>query len=119
MLMQAILATKDRHSATDAAVRILPNVSPLTVDPVSEVRQSALLVVTEFAKVVREHCVHLDEKAASEGIQIHTYSFIIQLEVETRWPTVRSDLLHCGCDRFANYSSAVVEDRYESKITRS
>lgn len=65
--LQAILATRERHSPAESATRILPSVSPLTVDPVSEVRQNALLVVTEFAKILREHCIQLDEKAAAEG----------------------------------------------------
>ena len=77
MDLQAILATRDRHSPAESATRILPSVSPLIVDPVSEVRQSALLVVTEFAKILREHCAELDEKAAAEGgLKLHASSCV-------------------------------------------
>ena len=49
----------------DAAARVLPAVAPLCVDAVHEVRASALACVHHFTKVLVEHNVVLDKKAAA------------------------------------------------------
>lgn len=49
--LQAIVATAKYHSADDAAHRIMPTVGPLCVDPVHEVRISALQCIDHFVQV--------------------------------------------------------------------
>lgn len=49
--LQAIVATAKYHSADDAAHRIMPTVGPLCVDPVHEVRVSALQCIDHFIQV--------------------------------------------------------------------
>jgi len=61
------MATAELHAPAEAATRILPAVAPLTIDPVVEVRQTALQALAEFSRVVKENCKLLDDQAAAAG----------------------------------------------------
>mmetsp|Transcript_346 Transcript_346/g.854 ORF Transcript_346/g.854 Transcript_346/m.854 type:complete len:822 (+) Transcript_346:2496-4961(+) len=52
--LRAMVATAQYHSAEDAALRILPAVSPLAVEPVGEVRGATLQVLECFTTKLKE-----------------------------------------------------------------
>ncbi|KAF5836824.1 kinase-like domain-containing protein [Dunaliella salina] len=52
--LRAMVATAQYHSAEDAALRILPAVSPLAVEPVGEVRGATLQVLDCFTTKLKE-----------------------------------------------------------------
>jgi SCY1-like protein 1 len=53
--LKALAATLAYYAPEELAVRALPAVAPLAVDPVCEVRSAALACVDAFARVLREH----------------------------------------------------------------
>lgn len=61
------MATAHLHAPAEAANRILPAVGPLTIDPVAEVRRTALQALSDFSKVLKDHSSVLDEQAAAAG----------------------------------------------------
>ena len=61
------MATAHLHAPAEAATRIVPAVAPLTIDPVSEVRRTALQALADFSKVLKDHSKTLDEQAAAAG----------------------------------------------------
>lgn len=63
--LKAIVATARYHGPEDAATRVLPAVGPLCVDPVHEVRASALACVQHFSKVLQENHERLEAQAAA------------------------------------------------------
>lgn len=65
--LRAIIATAQYHSVEDAALRILPAATPLCIDPVSEVRSSAIQCVECFMKMVKENDVRMNEAQAASG----------------------------------------------------
>ena len=62
--LKAIVATAQYHSPEDAAMRVLPAVGPLCIDPVHEVRASALACLEHFTKALTGHHRELERKAA-------------------------------------------------------
>ena len=66
--VQAMMATKQSYAADEAASRVIPCVAPLAVDPVPEVRHSALATLDAFVKLLQEHSATRDSTAgAAEG----------------------------------------------------
>ncbi len=63
--LKATVATAKYHSPEDAATRILPAVGPLCVDPVHEVRASALTCLEHFSKQLKAHHAELEKKASA------------------------------------------------------
>lgn len=61
------MATAHLHGPTDAATRILPAVAPLAMDPVTEVRKTALQALTDFTLILKDHSKLLDEQAGAAG----------------------------------------------------
>ena len=66
-ILQAMVATAVMHSAEEAATRIVPSAAPLTVDPVQEVRHTALAAVDVFAQILRDHNRTLDDSLTAAG----------------------------------------------------
>eukprot|EP00798_Chlamydomonas_sp_ICE-L_P002840 gene2840-17741_t len=64
--LKAMVATKQYHTAEDAAMRILPGVAPLTIDPVGEVRAAALQCLETFTKTLKE----ADKLRAAEAVPV-------------------------------------------------
>lgn len=67
--LKAIVASARYHSPEDAAARVLPAVGPLCVDPVHEVRASALACVEHFTKVLVENNKRLEAQAAAQAAE--------------------------------------------------
>ena len=66
--VQAMMATKQSYATEEAASRVIPCVAPLAVDPVPEVRHSALATLEGFVKLLQEHSATRDSTAgAAEG----------------------------------------------------
>ena len=65
--VQAMVATAVMHSAEEAAQRIIPSAAPLTVDPVQEVRHTALAAVDVFVQILRDHNRTLDDSLIAAG----------------------------------------------------
>ena len=65
--LQAMVATVEAYAADEAAQRIIPAVAPLGVDPVSEVRQSALAALSAFMRLLTEHSTQLESAATTTG----------------------------------------------------
>ena len=65
--IQAMVATVEAYAADEAAQRIIPAVAPLGVDPVPEVRQSALAALDAFMRLLREHSTQLESAATATG----------------------------------------------------
>lgn len=65
--LQAMMATAHLHGPADAATRILPAVAPLTIDGVTEVRKTALLALSDFSEVLKDHSKLLEDQAAAAG----------------------------------------------------
>ena len=65
--LQAMVATVEAYAADEAAQRIIPAVAPLGVDPVLEVRQSALAALDAFMRLLKEHSAQLDSAATATG----------------------------------------------------
>ena len=61
------MATAAVHSPDEAAQRILPAAAPLTVDPVQDVRHTALACVQTFAQILADHSRTLDDTLAAAG----------------------------------------------------
>ena len=62
-----MVATVEAYAADEAAQRIIPAVAPLGVDPVSEVRQSALAALDAFMRLLKEHSTRLESAATATG----------------------------------------------------
>ena len=62
-----MLATKQSYAAEEAAGRVIPSVAPLAVDPVSEVRHSALATLDAFVKLLQENSAARDSAAGTEA----------------------------------------------------
>ena len=62
-----MMATKQSYAAEEAAGRVIPCVAPLAVDPVQEVRQSALATLQAFVSTLQEHSATLDSAAGPSG----------------------------------------------------
>lgn len=62
-----MVATAVMHSADEAATRIVPAAAPLTVDPVQEVRHTALAAVDVFVQILRDHNHTLDDTLIASG----------------------------------------------------
>ena len=65
--LRAIIATAQYHTVEDAALRILPAATPLCIDPVSDVRSSAIQCVECFMRIVKENDVKMNEALAATG----------------------------------------------------
>eukprot|EP00198_Chlamydomonas_reinhardtii_P004430 XP_001693766.1 protein kinase [Chlamydomonas reinhardtii] len=52
--LRALVATKQYYSAEDVALRMLPAVCPLCMDPVPEVRGASLTLIETFLKVLQD-----------------------------------------------------------------
>ena len=65
--LQAMVATVEAYAADEAAQRIIPAVAPLGVDPVSEVRQSALAALDAFMRLLKEHSKQLESATTATG----------------------------------------------------
>jgi SCY1-like protein 1 len=65
--LRAIITTAQYYSLEDAALRILPAATPLCIDPVPDVRSSAIQCVECFMRVVKENDVKMCEAAAAAG----------------------------------------------------
>ena len=65
--VQAMVATAVMHSSEEAAQRIIPSAAPLTVDPVQEVRHTALAAVDVFVQILRDHNRTLDDSLTAAG----------------------------------------------------
>lgn len=65
--LQAMVATVEAYAADEAAQRIIPAVAPLGVDPVPEVRQSALAALAAFMRLLTEHSTQLEAAATAMG----------------------------------------------------
>ncbi|KAK9810296.1 hypothetical protein WJX72_008245 [[Myrmecia] bisecta] len=65
--LKAMMATASLHSPEEAAQRVLPAVCPLAIDPISEVRHTALAAMDAFTKVLKDHNVVLTQTAESVG----------------------------------------------------
>ena len=65
--LQAMVATAVRHNAEEAATRVLPAVVPLAVDPVQEVRHTALAALDVFVQILRDHNRTLDDSLTAAG----------------------------------------------------
>eukprot|EP00201_Polytomella_parva_P017722 CAMPEP_0175053094 /NCGR_PEP_ID=MMETSP0052_2-20121109/8727_1 /TAXON_ID=51329 ORGANISM="Polytomella parva, Strain SAG 63-3" /NCGR_SAMPLE_ID=MMETSP0052_2 /ASSEMBLY_ACC=CAM_ASM_000194 /LENGTH=842 /DNA_ID=CAMNT_0016317577 /DNA_START=255 /DNA_END=2783 /DNA_ORIENTATION=- len=66
--LKALLATKTTYSADDVALRMLPTVLPLCVDPVGEVRAAAISCTDSFMEALRkEHDRRTQQEAAAGG----------------------------------------------------
>lgn len=65
--VQAVVATAVRHSAEEAANRIVPAAAPLLVDPVQEVRHTALAAVDAYVQILRDHNRTLDDSLTAAG----------------------------------------------------
>ncbi|KAG2438971.1 hypothetical protein HYH02_010763 [Chlamydomonas schloesseri] len=67
--LRALVATKQYYSAEDVAVRLLPAVCPLCMDPVPEVRGASLTLIETFLKVLQdeEQVRRSREAAAAEA----------------------------------------------------
>mmetsp|Transcript_8758 Transcript_8758/g.18684 ORF Transcript_8758/g.18684 Transcript_8758/m.18684 type:complete len:802 (-) Transcript_8758:459-2864(-) len=64
--LRAMVATATYHNAEDAAMRILPSVAPLTIDPIGEVRQAALQCLDIFTTTLNDdHKRRMNEAAAA------------------------------------------------------
>ncbi|KAL6779810.1 hypothetical protein ACKKBG_A13815 [Auxenochlorella protothecoides x Auxenochlorella symbiontica] len=61
--LRAIIATAKFHSPEDAATRILPAIGPLCIDPVAEVRASALDCLEHFSAVLKAYQQDLTARA--------------------------------------------------------
>lgn len=66
-MLQAMVATAVMHTAEEAAQRILPSAAPLTIDPVQEVRHTALAAVDVFVQILRDHNRTLDDTLIAAG----------------------------------------------------
>jgi hypothetical protein len=66
-ILQAMMATADLHAPAEAATRILPALAPLTIDPIAEVRQTALQALADFSQVLKNNSKLLDEQASAAG----------------------------------------------------
>ncbi|GFH19858.1 protein kinase domain-containing protein, partial [Haematococcus lacustris] len=65
--LRAMVATSQYHGPEDAALRILPAVAPLAIEPMAEVRAAALQVLEVFTQVLKEH----DAKRAADPVDSH------------------------------------------------
>ena len=65
--LRAVLATNEYHSAEDIAARAIPMIGPLCIDPVQEVRASALQCLEKFLTALQKHSRELDVKAEAAG----------------------------------------------------
>jgi SCY1-like protein 1 len=65
--LRAVLSTAKHHGAEDVAGRVIPMVGPLCVDPVQEVRSSALQCLEQFLDTLQKHSRELEEKAAASA----------------------------------------------------
>ncbi|CAL8461727.1 g1258 [Coccomyxa elongata] len=67
--VRAMLATAQRHSPEEIALRAIPALGPLAVDPIAEVRNMSLQGLQTFTKILLDNARSLDETstAASEG----------------------------------------------------
>jgi len=63
--LRAVLSTAKYHGADDVAMRVVPMVGPLCVDPVQEVRSSALQCLEQFLDTLQKKSRELEEKAAA------------------------------------------------------
>jgi SCY1-like protein 1 len=63
--LRAVLSTAKHHGAEDVAVRVIPMVGPLCVDPVQEVRSSALQCVEHFLTSLQKNSKEMEEKQAA------------------------------------------------------
>ena len=61
------MATAHLHGPAEAATRIIPAVAPLTIDSVTEVRQTAIQALTDFSQVLRDHSKLLEDQAIAAG----------------------------------------------------
>ena len=64
------MATAAVHSADEAAQRILPAAAPLAVDPVQDVRHTALACVQTFAQILADHNRTLDDALLAAGASV-------------------------------------------------
>lgn len=65
--LRAVLATIEYHSAEDVAARAVPMIGPLCIDPVQEVRASALQCLDKFLIALQKHGKEMDAKAEAAG----------------------------------------------------
>ncbi|WIA22885.1 hypothetical protein OEZ86_009825 [Tetradesmus obliquus] len=63
--LRALIATVKHYDANELALRALPAVSPLCIDPLTDVRASALCCMDAFTAKLREHDAKLQEAAAA------------------------------------------------------
>uniref|UniRef100_A0A061S498 SCY1-like protein 1 n=1 Tax=Tetraselmis sp. GSL018 TaxID=582737 RepID=A0A061S498_9CHLO len=72
--LKALMATSDRHSAEEAAQRIMPSVMPFFVDPIKDVRKAAVQCSDAYIKILKKNAGAMDkrddeaaEKAAADA----------------------------------------------------
>jgi SCY1-like protein 1 len=65
--LRAVLSTAKHHGAEDVAIRVVPMVGPLCVDPVQEVRTSALQCLEHFLTSLQQNSREMEEKAAASA----------------------------------------------------
>ncbi|KAH7616918.1 putative inactive serine/threonine-protein kinase scy1 [Nannochloris sp. 'desiccata'] len=65
--LRAVMSTAKHHGAEDVAVRVVPMVGPLCVDPVQEVRSSALQCLEQFLGTLQKNSRDMEEKAAASA----------------------------------------------------
>ena len=65
--LRAVLATAKHYGAEEVAGRVVPMVGPLCIDPIQEVRSSALQCLEHFMGTLKEHGEELDRKAAASA----------------------------------------------------
>ena len=67
--IQAILQSKDLFSPGDVAIKVLPAVSPLLVDPITDVRKEAFQVMNAYMTVLQVESDRLAHLAARQAQQ--------------------------------------------------
>jgi SCY1-like protein 1 len=67
--LQSCLKTKALFGLEDVAVKVLPSVMPLLLDPTANVRKEAFAVVTEFMKLLKEESDKMEVRAQQQQQQ--------------------------------------------------
>ena len=65
--LRAVLATAKHHGPEEVATRVIPMVGPLCVDPVQEVRSSALQCLEQFFTKLMENSAEMNKKLEHEA----------------------------------------------------